>query len=202
MRIALVGATGNAGSRITKELTDRGHHVTGIVRNPDRMPAGPLTSAIGTDGSRESLAAAIAGHDAVVTSVRFADLDPDIVIPAVIDSGVKRYVVVGGAGSLIGPDGGLEFDNPNFPPAGKHNSVRGGYLLDLLKETKGLDWTYISPSRMFVPGERTGKFRYGKDHLLMTADGDSRISFEDFAIAVADELENPQYVGQRFTIGY
>lgn len=202
MRIAVVGATGKAGTQVTKELTARGHHVTGIVRNPDRMPVGPLTSAIGTDSTRESLAAAIRGHDVVVTSVRFADLDPDVVVPAVLDSGVKRYVVVGGAGSLIGPDGVLEYDTPNFPPPARPNSVRGGYLLELLQQTKGLDWTYISPSRMFVHGERTGKFRYGKDHLLVNAEGDSRISFEDFAIAVADELEQPKYIGQRITIGY
>lgn len=201
MRIAVVGATGKAGTQVTKELTARGHHVTGIVRNPERMPVGPLTSAIGTDSTRESLAAAIRGHDAVVTSVRFADLDPDIVVPAVVDSGVKRYVIVGGAGSLIGPDGVLEYDNPAFPAAFRPNSVRGGYMLDLVRKT-ALDWTYISPSRMFVSGQRTGIFRYGKDHLLMNAEGDSRISFEDFAIAVADELERPQNIGQRITIGY
>lgn len=202
MRIAVVGATGSAGTQVTKELTARGHHVTGIVRNPERMPVGPLTSAIATDSTRSSLAAAIRGHDAVLTSVRFADLDPDIVVPAVLDSGVKRYVVVGGAGSLIGPDGVLEYDNPAFPASFRPNSVRGGYMLDLLRASKGLDWTYISPSRMFVNGERTGKFRYGKDHLLMTPEGDSRISFEDFAIAVADELEQPKYTGQRITVGY
>lgn len=201
MRIALVGATGKAGTQITKELTARGHHVTGIVRNPERMPVGPLTSAIGTDSTRASLAAAIRGHDAVVTSVRFADLDPDVVVPAVVDSGVKRYVVVGGAGSLIGPDGVAEYDNPNFPPPARPNSVRGGYMLDLVRTT-ALDWTYISPSRMFVSGQRTGIFRYGRDHLLMTPEGDSRISFEDFAIAVADELERPQNIGRRITVGY
>ncbi|PHR25431.1 MAG: 3-beta hydroxysteroid dehydrogenase [Hoeflea sp.] len=202
MRIALVGATGQAGSRILKELTDRGHNVTGIVRNPDKVPTGELVTAVGTDSSRASLANAIKGHDAVVTSVRFLDLDPDILVPAVIDSGVKRYVIVGGAGSLIGPSGVPEVDDPNFPPAFRPNSARGAYMLDLLKQTEGLDWTYISPSRMFVAGERTGTFRYGKDHLLFNEAGDSRISFEDFAIAVADELEAPKYVGQRFTIGY
>lgn len=201
MRIAVVGATGKAGTQITRELTARGHHVTGIVRHPERMPVGPLTSAIGTDSTRDSLAAAIRGHDAVVTSVRFADLDPDVVVPAVVDSGVKRYVIVGGAGSLIGPDGIMEYDNPAFPPSFRPNSVRGGYMLDLVRTT-ALDWTYISPSRMFVSGQRTGIFRYGRDHLLMNADGDSRISFEDFAIAVADELERPQNIGRRITIGY
>lgn len=202
MRVALIGASGQAGSRVLNELTDRGHRVTGIVRNPEKISAGDLVTAVKTDGSRVSLAEAVKGHDAVVSSVKFLDLDPDVLVPAVLDSGVKRYVVVGGAGSLIGPSGVKEFDDPNFPPPAKPNSVRGGYLLDLLEDTEGLDWTYISPSRFFVPGERTGKFRYGKDHLLFDNTGDSQISFEDFAIAVADELEQPKYIGQRFTIGY
>ena len=202
MKIALVGATGNAGSRVLAELIARGHEVTGIVRNPEKLPEGDRISGTRTDGSQASLSAVIAGHDAVVTSVKFLDLDPDVIVPAILDSGVKRYVVVGGAGSLIGPNGVKEFDDPNFPPPAKPNSVRGGYMLELLEKTDGLDWTYISPSRMFVPGERTGQFRYGKDHLLMNEAGDSRISFEDFAIAVADELEAPKYIGERFTIGY
>jgi putative NADH-flavin reductase len=202
MKIALVGATGNAGSRVLAELIARGHEVTGIVRNPEKLPDGDRIFGTRTDGSQATLCAAIAGHDAIVTSVKFLDLDPDVIVPAILDSGVKRYVVVGGAGSLIGPNGMKEFDDPNFPPPAKPNSVRGGYMLELLEKTDGLDWTYISPSRMFVPGERTGQFRYGKDHLLMNEAGDSRISFEDFAIAVADELEAPKYIGERFTIGY
>lgn len=202
MKIALVGATGNAGSRVLTELVNRGHHVTGIVRNPEKLDTSDQVSAAATDGSTASLAKEIAGHDAVVTSVRFVDLDPDVLVPAIVESGVKRYVVVGGAGSLIGPNGVMEYDDPGFPPPFRPNSVRGGYLLELLEKTPALDWTYISPSRMFVPGERTGKFRYGTDTLLFDETGDSRISFEDFAIAVADELEDPKYVKQRFTIGY
>ena len=202
MKIALVGATGNAGSRVLTELVNRGHHVTGIVRNPEKLDTSDQVSAAATDGSTASLAKEIAGHDAVVTSVRFVDLDPDVLVPAIVESGVKRYVVVGGAGSLIGPNGVMEYDDPGFPPPFRPNSVRGGYLLELLEKTPALDWTYISPSRMFVPGERTGKFRYGTDTLLFDETGDSRISFEDFAIAVADELEDPKYMKQRFTIGY
>jgi putative NADH-flavin reductase len=202
MKIALVGATGNAGSRVLTELVNRGHHVTGIVRNPEKLETSDQVSAAATDGTTASLAKEIAGHDAVVTSVRFVDLDPDILVPAIVESGVKRYVVVGGAGSLIGPNGVMEYDDPGFPPPFRPNSVRGGYLLELLEKTPALDWTYISPSRMFVPGERTGNFRYGTDTLLFDDTGDSRISFEDFAIAVADELEEPKYIKQRFTIGY
>lgn len=203
MRVALIGATGKAGSRVLKELLDRGHEVTAIVRHPENVPAHPKVKAAGTDGSEASLAAAIKGHDAVVSSVRFVDLDPEILLPAVQKSGVKRYLVVGGAGSLLHSDGIEEARRPDFPEFARPNSLRGGDLLNMLKATTDLDWTFISPPRGFVPGERTGKFRYGKDHMLMNADGNpTSISFEDFAIALADELEKPQYLRQRFTIGY
>jgi len=203
MKVALIGATGKAGSRVLKELLDRGHEVTAIVRHPENVPAHPKVKAVGTDGSEASLAAAIKGHDAVVSSVRFVDLDPEILLPAVQKSGVRRYLVVGGAGSLLHPDGIEEARRPDFPEFARPNSLRGGDLLKMLKATTDLDWTFISPPRSFVPGERTGKFRYGKDHMLMNADGNpTSISFEDFAIALADELEKPQYLRQRFTIGY
>ena len=202
MKVALIGATGNAGSRILNELINRGHQVTGIVRNPQKFPSIDGVKAVGTDGSQSSLADALKGHDAVVSSAKFLDLDPDILVPAILDSGVKRYVVVGGAGSLLHADGTEEVDSEGFPDFVKPNSLRGTYLLDLLKKTERLDWTYISPSRMFTPGERTAKFRYGKDHMLFDADGNSAISFEDFALALVDELEDPRYIKQRFTIGY
>lgn len=203
MKVALIGATGKAGSRVLKELLDRGHEVTAIVRHPENVQAHPRVRAVGTDGSRGSLADAARGHDAVVSSVRFVDLDPEVLVPAVRDSGVARYVVVGGAGSLLHPDGIEEARRPEFPEVARPNSLRGGDLLDMLKATTELDWTFISPPRMFVPGGRTGKFRYGKDHMLMNAEGNpTSISFEDFALALVDELETPRHVRQRFTIGY
>ncbi|NTF53011.1 NAD(P)H-binding protein [Agrobacterium rhizogenes] len=203
MKVALVGATGNAGSRILNELLERGHMVTAIVRRPDRVPIHPWIVAIGTDGSEDALAAAIKGNDAVVSSVRFVDLAPEVLVAAVKKSGVKRYVVVGGAGSLLHPDGIEEARRPDFPEAFRANSLRGGDLLTLLRQTPELEWTFISPPRIFRPGERTGKFRYGKDHMLMTDDGmPTSISFEDFALGLANELENPRHARERFTIGY
>ena len=202
MKIALIGATGNAGSRILTELVSRGHSVTGIVRNPENVPSDDHVTAVGVDGSVQALAEAVAGHDAVVSSVKFLDLDPDVVIPAVQASGVKRYIVVGGAGSLKHPDGTLEVDQPGFPDVAKPNSLRGGYMLEALRATDDLDWTYISPSRMFIPGERTGAFRYGTDHMLMKDSAPTSISFEDFALALTDELETPKNIRKRFTIGY
>jgi putative NADH-flavin reductase len=202
MKVALIGATGNAGSRVLKELLARGHSVTAIVRHPEKVEPHAQVRAVGTDGSIESLAAAIEGHDAVVSSVRFVDLVPEILVPAVKASGVKRYVIVGGAGSLLHPDGVEEAESPNFPPPAKPNSLRGKDLLDALKASPELEWTFISPSRFFRPGERTGTFRYGKDHMLFDASGNSAISMEDFAIALVDELEKPQHVRERFTVGY
>jgi uncharacterized protein len=202
MNIALIGATGNAGSRVLKELLARGHSVTAIVRHPEKVEPHAKVKAVGTDGSEASLAAAIKGHDAVVSSVRFVDLAPEILVPAVKASGVKRYVVVGGAGSLLHPDGVEEAESPSFPEPFRPNSRRGKDLLNALKASPELEWTFISPSRMFRPGERTGKFRYGKDHMLFDAAGNSAISMEDFAVALVDELEKPQHVRERFTVGY
>lgn len=202
MKVALVGATGKAGSRVLNELVNRSHRVTALVRHPERVPQMDNVSAKRTDGSLESLREAMRGHDAVVSSVRFVDLDPEVLVPAVRQSGVRRYVVVGGAGSLLHPDGTLEVDQSGMPEAARINSLRGGALLEMLKRSDDLDWTFISPSRRFIPGERTGKFRYGKEHMLMMDGEPSSISFEDFALALVDELENPRHVRQRFTIGY
>ncbi|MDF2374390.1 MAG: NAD(P)-dependent oxidoreductase [Rhizobiaceae bacterium] len=200
MKVALVGATGKAGSRVLNELVNRGHQVTGIVRHPENVPKLVGVTAIGTDRSREFLAGAIKGHDAVVSSVRFIELESEVIVAAVKDSGVKRYVVVGGAGSLLHADGTEEIQS--FPEPFKPNLLKGTELLELLKKSGALDWTFISPSRLFRPGERTGAFRYGKDHLLIDEEGNSKISFEDFALALVDELEQPKYVRQRFTVGY
>ena len=202
MKVALIGATGKAGSKILNELVQRGHHVTAIARNVDGIQASAQVAPRSVDGTGAFLQATITGHDAVVSSVRFVDLDPEILIPAVIASGVKRYVVVGGAGSLLHPDGTQEVDQPGTPDFVKPNSRRGGEMLDMLKQIEGPSWTFISPPRMFVAGERTGAFRYGKDDMLMKDGQPTSISFDDFAIVVVDEIETPAHHNERFTIGY
>lgn len=190
MNVAVIGASGRAGSHIVAEMVSRGHSVTGIARHRERIADLPgVTAKQGDVFDPQGVAALIAGHDAVVNSVRFADSEPQLLIGAVRASGVKRYIVVGGAGSLrTGPDK-LEMNGDHMPPAARENSRRGGMFLDLLRNTDDLDWTFISPSRMFVPGERTGAFRYGKDELLFDANGDSRISFEDFALALVGDAK-------------
>ena len=114
---------------------------------------------------------------------------------------MKRYFVVGGAGSLEVAPGVKLVETPQFPAAHKAEAAKGGEFLELLRKQKDLEWTFLSPSAMFVPGERTGKFRLGKDQLLTGASGSS-ISYEDYAIAAVDELEKPGHIGERFTVGY
>ena len=201
-KIALIGASGNAGSRILKELSDRGHHVTAIARSPEKIAALPNVEAKKGDVfDQTGLSKLLAGHDAVISSVHFTASDPVTLIEAVRASGVPRYLVVGGAGSLEIAPGQRVVDLPDFPAAYKAEATKGAEFLDLLKQEKQLDWTFLSPSAEFVPGEKTGKFRIGKDNLLSNEDG-SRISFEDYAIALVDEIEKPQHSRQRFTVGY
>jgi putative NADH-flavin reductase len=200
--IALIGASGNAGSRILKELSDRGHQVTAIARNPEKIASLPnVVAKKGDVFDQAGLSELLKGHDAVISAVHFTASDPVTLIEAVRASGVSRYLVVGGAGSLEIAPGQRVVDLPDFPAAYKAEATKGAEFLDRLKGEKQLDWTFLSPSAEFVPGERTGKFRIGKDSLLSNEAG-SRISFEDYAIALVDEIEKPQHSRQRFTVGY
>ncbi|NUS18228.1 MAG: NAD(P)-dependent oxidoreductase [Mesorhizobium sp.] len=202
MKIALIGASGQVGSRLLKELSDGGHAITAIARNPEKIAALPGVTAVKGDAfDKDALAALIKGHDAVISSVHFTASDPDTLIAAVRASGVKRYLIVGGAGSLEVAPGKRLVDTPQFPAIYKAEALKGGDFLDKLRTVSDLDWTFLSPSALFVAGERTGKFRLGKDTLL-TNDKGSSISFEDYAIAMANEIENPRHIRQRFTVGY
>lgn len=201
-KVALIGASGNAGSRILKELSDRGHQVTAIARNPEKIATLANVRAVKGDVyDGQGLAALLKGHDVVISSVHFTASDAATLIAAVRASGVTRYLVVGGAGSLEVAPGARLVDQPDFPALYKAEASKGAEFLDLLKTVEDLEWTFISPSAMFVPGERTGKFRLGKDTLLANDQGSS-ISFEDYAIALVDEIEKPAHVRQRFTVGY
>ena len=203
MKVALIGASGRVGTRILAELLSRGHRVTGIVRHPGKLePHDGLTPRQGDALDEDGLVALLRGHDAVISSVRFADTDPRKLINAVKNSGVPRYLVVGGAGSLEVVDGGQLLDTPGFPDAYKPEAKAGRHFLNELIRDPVLDWTFLSPSAVFEPGERTGSFRLGTDELLVAEDGKSRISFEDFAIAMVDELEDPHHSRERFTVGY
>ncbi|MCE8016614.1 NAD(P)-dependent oxidoreductase [Halomonas sp. MCCC 1A17488] len=200
--VALIGASGNAGSRILAELSERSHMVTAIARHPERIDKLPgVMARHGDVHDRAGLADLLSGHDAVISSVHFTATDIDELIGAVRDSGVKRYLVVGGAGSLEVAPGQRLIDQPEFPAEYKAEASAGAAFLERLRTVDDLDWTFLSPSALFIAGERTGNFRLGKDALLSNENGSS-ISFEDYAIALVDELERPAHVRQRFTVGY
>lgn len=203
MNIAVIGATGNAGSRIVDELLRRGHSVTGIARNPDKLKGRPgITPKTGDVFDRPGLAKLIEGHDAVVSAVHFLASDPALLIAAVKDAKAPRYLVVGGAGSLEVAPGVTLVSTPNFPAMYKAEAEKGGEFLGLLKQEAVLNWTFLSPSALLIPGERTGTFRLGTDQLLTAADGKSSISLEDYAVALVDEIEKPAHPRRRFTVGY
>ena len=201
MKVALIGASGNVGSRILTELLNRGHQVTAIVPHPEKVSAHARLTAMHGDVNEAGLAPLLAGNDVVISAVKFQIVNPRTLIAAVKKAGVKRLLVVGGAGSLeVSPRVQL-VDTADFPEAYKSEALPGRAFLDILREQE-LDWTFLSPSALFVPGERTGKFRLGTDQLLVGANGESKISFEDYAVALVDELDTPRHSRQRFTLGY
>ncbi|WP_151832223.1 NAD(P)-dependent oxidoreductase [Acinetobacter ursingii] len=203
MKIALIGATGMAGSRILEELVSRGHYVKAIARDTHKVADTERVMAVDVDlNDHDALVDALKGQDAVISAVRFQGLDAHALIEAVRDSKVKRYLIVGGAGSLHVPHQNTRvLDTPDFPDAYKPEAEAAATFLDKLKEIDDLDWTFISPSAEFGPGKPTGEFRLGKDELLIGEEG-SKISAEDFAVALADELEQNNHIQQRFTVGY
>jgi hypothetical protein len=203
MKIALLGASGNVGSRLLAEALRRGHTVTAVVRHPEKVPAlAGITARQGDVNAPETLAPLLAGHDAVISSTRFVSTDPAKLIAAVKRAGVPRLLVVGGAGSLEVAPGLQLVDTPQFPAAYKPEALAGRACLTRLRSEDALSWTFLSPSALFVAGERTGRFRLGADQLLTSAEGKSWISFEDYAIALLDEIEQPKHERARFTVGY
>jgi uncharacterized protein len=203
MKVVLIGATGNVGSRILAELLRRGHEVTGIARHIEKLsPQDRLIARQGDINDENGLAAIISNHDAVISATRFKTTNPHSLIKAVKKAGVPRLLVVGGAGSLKVESGVQLVDTPQFPDEYKPEAMAGRDFLDVLRSEQELDWTFLSPSALFVPGERTGKFRLGEDQLLVNESGESKISFEDYAVAFIDELMTPQHSRQRFTVGY
>lgn len=203
MNVVILGISGRVGSRLAHELLQRGHRVTGIARNVAAVaPRDGLSLASADVADGERLLPLLKGHDAVISSTRFAGSDAASLIAVVKAAGVPRLLVVGGAGSLEVAPGVALIDTPEFPEAYKAEASGGRDFLAVLRQERQLDWTFLSPSALFEPGQRTGTFRLGKDSLLVDAKGDSAISMEDFAIALSDELEQPRHSRQRFTVGY
>lgn len=211
MKVVLYGATGHAGSRILAELVRRGHEVLAVSRHAvEKIPATGGVKTLDDDLSDvERIAATTKGYDAVISSYAPPPDDTDQAVTvigriaeAVKKNGGPRLVVVGGAGSLFVAPGVTLRASGHLPPEWVAIVDSHIKVLENLKKSS-IDWTYFSPAAFFEPGERTGKFRLGKDDLIADEKGNSRISMEDYAIALVDELEKPQHAGgQRFTIGY
>lgn len=214
MKVALIGANGHIGSRIANEALNRGHIVTGIARNPSSASYAHqnLTWVKADALNTHELAEILKGHDAVISSFGIDWTKPETfhlfsdvaqsVINATKKAGVKRLLNVGGAGSLEVAPGVQLVDTPQFPAEWKLGALAQRDSLEVFRKENDLDWTFFSPAIIIEPGERTGKFRIGKDNPVFDAEGHSRITYDDYAVAMIDELENPQFIKQRFTIGY
>lgn len=201
--IAIIGATGRAGSQLLEEALRRGHSVTAIARDTSSLVgrAGVVCKALDVSDAK-AYADAVAGHDVVISATHFSSVSASATIEPVKQAGVPRLLVVGGAGSLFAAPGLRVIDTPNFPEEYKAEAGAGVTFLETLRQEKSLDWTFLSPSAEFFEGERTGSFRLGKDDLLVSAAGKSSISFADYAIAMLDEVEQHAHPRQRFTVGY
>jgi uncharacterized protein len=203
MKIAIIGATGNVGTRLVNEALSRHHAVTAIARDSSKLTRRTgLLATMGDVTKPDVILPLLKGHDAIISSLRFQGIDPQQLIELARSSGVKRFLVVGGAASLEIAPGQILLDSPHFPPAYKPEASAAKSFLDALRNVKDLDWTLLSPSVFFGPGERTGKFRLADNTLLTAADGKSSISYEDYAVAMFDEIENPKHIRARFTVGY
>lgn len=214
--VLLIGATGFVGSAILNELVSRGHKVTAVVRNPKEGTARKGVTVVKEDVANVDAIAALAkGKDAVISAYNPGWANPEIgrlttenypkIVEAAKKSGVGRLLIVGGAGTLFVKPG-LRVVDSGAIHAEIMDGVRtlGNFFLDVLSKEDGIDWVFFSPAGAFdEKGTRTGKFRLGKDDLIIDEKtGTSHISVEDYAVAMVDELEKPTHHKERFTIGY
>ncbi|SFF04753.1 NAD(P)-dependent oxidoreductase [Alteribacillus iranensis] len=207
MKIAVIGASGKAGSLILKEAINRNHLVTAVIRNADKLKdqSIPVIEKDVFKLQREDLQA----FDVVVNAFgaplgeEQAHVDAGRKLIEALSGTKTRLLVVGGAGSLyVDEEKTMKvIDTPEFPDVVKPTAKGQGRNLDDLQKSTNLTWTFISPSAVFDPeGKRTGTYRTGNDHLLTNSKGDSYISYSDYAIAVVDEIENSKHVNERFTV--
>lgn len=217
MKVALIGATGFVGSHLLKEALQRGHEVTAIVRDPAKLAEkNPQLKVVQGDISDvPQLAALLAGHDLVLSAYNAGWTNPNLyhdfiagseaIEAATMQAGVKRLLVIGGAGSLEIQPGLQLVDTPQFPAEYKAGATAARDYLNILKKNTQLDWTFFSPAIEMHQGittGRTGKYRIGTDSPVFDANNRSILSVEDLAIAVLDEVENKQFIRKRFTAAY
>ena len=213
--VVLIGASGFVGTAILNELLNRGHKVTAIVRDAKKMTvSNPNLTIVEADVTdTDALKEAGKGKDAVISAYNPGWKNPHIYedtlknYPLIVESakqaGVKRLLIVGGAGTLFYAPGKMVMDADDVP-AQLLPGIKslGEFYLNTLRKEKDIDWIFLSPAANMTPGKRTAKFRIGKDDLGVDANGDSNISVEDFAVAMVDELEQEKHHKERFTIGY
>ena len=213
--VLLIGATGFVGSAVLNELVSRGHKVTAVVRNIEKVAKGELLDAVKEDVANVDAIAKLAdGKDAIISAYNPGWTNPDIatlisenypkILSAAKKSGVERLLIVGGAGTLFCAPGLRVVDSGAIPEE-IMGGVRplGDFYLNTLMNENDIDWVFFSPAGVFDPqGKKTGNYRLGKDDLIVDAEGNSHISVQDYADAMVNELEKPAHHKERFTIGY
>lgn len=213
MKLAIIGATGFVGSAVLQEALQQGHDVTAIVRHPEKLAVHPsLTAKAVSVFDEAALADVLRGHVAVISAYNPGWTNPDIqsqmiegsahIVNATKLAKVPSLLVVGGAGSLEIAPGVQLVDTPQFPAEWKEGALGAREVLNQLKNEKELNWRFISPAVFLEPGKRTGQFRYGDDAVLFNDDQPARISVEDLAVAIVEEIAAPRYNQRRFTVAY
>lgn len=216
MKIALIGASGFVGTAILNEALERGHEVKAIVRHTSKLKEQKNLKIVEADVmNTDALVTTLSGSEIVISAYNAGWTNPNLyneflegstsIQEAVRKSGIKRLVIVGGAGSLfIAPDVQL-VDTPDFPEAFRAGAAAARDYLNMLKKENDLEWTFISPAIEMSPlslHERTGTYRTGRDNPVFDENHRSKISVEDFAVAIVDEAESPKHIRVRFTVAY
>lgn len=217
MKIAIIGASGFVGSALVKEAIRRNHEITAIARNAEKIEdESEVVTAVSVDATHiDDLADVLKSHDAVLSSFNAGWENPNLyedylngskaIQEATKKAGVERYLVIGGAGSLYNESGEQLVDQPDFPEEWKEGAKSARDYLTYLRDEEQLQWTFLSPAILMHPGidtGRTGNYRIGTEHPLFDDNGESKISAEDLSVALLDELENGNYIQERFTVAY
>jgi len=212
VNVLLLGASGRIGQRVATELLERGHSVTGVSRSGtvDGVADEDFVAVAGDAADPDQVAHLATGHDAVASGLGPAEEESPEVLPELMEAvveglrraSVDRLVWTGGAGGLsVGPDTRL-VETEAFPDEWEGVALAATDAYEVLSEAEDLEWTYLAPAALIEPGERTGEYRTAEGELVADEDGDSYISMEDFAVALADELEDPQGVHTYLGTGY
>ncbi len=215
-KVAVIGATGFVGTQVVKELANRGYFVNALARNTSKIEESENVKAIAVDVYNTSeLSEILKGNDAVISAFNPGWTNPNIfedflkgaesIEKAVEESGVKRFITVGGAGSLYIAENLQLIDTPEFPAEIKPGAEAARQYLEIIKKNENLDWTFFSPAiemHQGTAGVRKGTYRTALENPVFDESGRSILSVEDVAVALVDELENNQFVKQRFTAAY